>query len=46
MKTKSRNRKFIVSLINCQVSNCDKFYSVFGKRARWEFLFKRKISTQ
>jgi len=40
MKTKSRYRKLILSS-----SNCDKLYCI-GKRAKWEFLFKGKISMQ
>jgi len=45
MKTKSRNRKLIVSVINYQVLIAINIL-YFSKRARWEFLFKGKISTQ
>jgi len=46
MKAKSRNRKLIVSLIIYQVLIAINIILYFGKRARWEFFFKGKISTQ
>jgi len=40
MKTKSRNIKLIVSLINYQVLIAINIILYLAKRARWEFLFK------